>query len=108
MSLVKRLIDKIDKKKDEKDQIKVRDIFDPLWEVVADGDIDAQDFDLLVEAVRELIAYGIPLINVPWVPAVLESTTFDSWAVPLLQSFADEIVSFCFVRFNIPLPPDGE
>ena len=108
MSLVKRLIDKIDKKKDEKDQIKVRDIFDPLWEVVADGDIDAQDFDQLAESVRDLIAYAIPLINVPYVPAALESTAFDSWAVPLLQSFADEIVAFCFKRFNIPLPPDGE
>jgi hypothetical protein len=106
MSLVKRLIDKIDKKKDKTDQIKVRDLFDPIWDVVSDGDIDAQDFDLLVEAVRELIAYGIPLINVPWVPAALESTTFDSWAVPLLQSFADEIVAFCFKRFNIPLPPE--
>ena len=108
MSLVKRLIDKIDKKKDEKDQIKVRDIFDPLWEVVSDGDIDAQDFDSLVESVRDLIAYAIPLVNVPYVPAALESTAFDSWAVPLLQSFADEIVAFCFKRFNIPLPPDEE
>ena len=108
MSLVKRLIDQIDKKKDEKDQIKVRDVFEPLWEVVADGDIDAQDYDILVESVRDLIAYAIPLVNVPYVPAALESTAFDSWAVPLLQSFADEIVAFCFKRFNIPLPPDEE
>jgi hypothetical protein len=108
MSIVQRLIDKIDKKKDEKDQIKVRDVFEPLWDVIADGDIDTQDFDPLVDAVRDLIAYAVPLVNVPWVPAALESTTFDSWAVPLLQSFADEIVSFCFLRFNIPLPPDEE
>ena len=106
MSLVKRLIDQIDKKKDEKDQIKVRDVFEPLWEVVADGDIDAQDYDILVESVRDLIAYAVPLVNVPYVPAALESTAFDSWAVPLLQSFADEIVAFCFKRFNIPLPPE--
>jgi len=108
MSIVKRLIDKLDNKKDKKDQIKVRDVFEPLWDVIADGDIDTQDFDPLVVAVKELIAYAVPLVNVPYVPAPLESTTFDSWAVPLLQSFADEIVAFVFKRFNIPLPPDGD
>ena len=108
MSIVKRLSAKIDKKTDETDQIKVRDVFEPLWEVVADGEIDAQDFGPLVEAVKELIAYAVPLVNVPYVPAPLESTAFASWAVPLVQSFADEIVAFVFKRFNIPLPPDGD
>ncbi len=108
MPIVKRLIEKIDERKDEKNQIKVRDLFDPLWEVVADGDIDEDDYQPLVEAAKELIAYAVPLINVPYVPTALESTAFDSWAVPLLQSFAGEIVAFCFRRFNIPTPSEGE
>ena len=107
MPIVKKLIDRIEERKDDDGKLpKLVDIFAPLWDAVADGDIDTDDYPVLVAQFKEAIAYAIPLINVPKMPDRLEPMLFDSWAIPLLQGFADEIVAFVYSRFNIPLPPE--
>ena len=102
--LIKKLIDRIKDRKDDDGTIKPRAILAILIAVVKDGDIDTDDYEPLVEAVKQSLAYAIPLINIPYVPDALEGKVFDSWAVPLAQSFADEMVAACFEVFNIPLP----
>lgn len=108
MTIVKKLVDKIEDRKDDDGTIKPRAIVATLLAVVADGDIDTEDYWPLVDAVKQSIAVGIPLINVPYVPAAMEAVAFDSWAVPLAQSYADELVAAAFEQFNIPLPADAK
>ena len=105
MPIFKNLVDRIQTRKDKDGKLpKLRDIFTPLWDVISDGDVDADDFDDVVESFRRLIAYAVPLIDVPWVPEIIESRVLDPRVISLLQYFAPEIVSFVFSRFNIPLP----
>lgn len=80
-----------------------REILRTIIEVVKDGDIDTEDYPLLVEAVKEMFAKVIPIINVPYMPDALEDKLFDSWAVPLAQSYADELVAGVFGAFKIPV-----
>src|SRR3990170_9054346 len=82
------------------DEVKLRDILRSLVAVVKDGDIDAEDYPVVVEALKDLIAYAVPLINVPYIPDAMGSVAFDSWAVPLAQGYADEVVAGVFGAFN--------
>ena len=85
------------------DDVKLRDILRSLVEMVKDGDIDTEDYPELVSAVKEFFAVVIPLINVPYIPDAMESVAFDSWAIPLAQGYADEVVAGVFGAFNIPV-----
>ena len=108
MTIVKKLVDKIEDRKDDDGTIKPRAIVATLLDVVSDGDIDTEDYQPLVDALRQAMAVAIPLINVPYVPAAMEAVAFDSWAIPLAQSYADELVAAVFEQFNIPLPSDAK
>lgn len=104
MPIIKRLTDRIDEKRESDDTLKPRAIFTTLLEVVKDGDVDAEDYDDLVDAVKDLIAFSVPLINIPYVPSAVEATMFDPLVIPLAQSFADEAVAAAYQVFDIDLP----
>jgi len=71
---------------------------------VKDGEITTEDYLPLVSAVKALMEYAIPLMNVPYVPDAMEAVVFDSWAIPLAKGYADELVAAVFDVFHIPLP----
>lgn len=104
MSLIKKLNERIEERKDDQGKIKLSGLLTPILEVVKDGEVNSEDFPVLVDAVKEAIAVGIPLIDFPYVPNSLEPAAIDSWLIPLAQSFADELVKSAFQLFHIPIP----
>ena len=79
------------------------DLVRPLWNVVADGDIDTDDYDELVAALKEIVEETFPLIDIPWVPDRFEPIV-DRMLIPLFQGLCEQAVQFAYERFNIPLP----
>ena len=100
MAFIERLRENVTTRREVEDKTRMRFIFASLWDVVADG-IDADDFEPLVEAFRELIAEVVPMINVPYVPEMVEKRLIDPLVIPVLQGFADDIVGFVFERFGV-------
>ena len=104
MPMIKKLKQKFDEKVETAETPKLSHILSTLLDVVGDGSINTEDYDKLVEAVKELAAIAIPAIDIPRVPESLEKVAFDSWAVPLAQNYADELVDAVFEYFHIPKP----
>lgn len=85
-------------------QTRLSDLVVVIGDVVRDGDLDAEDFPRVVQAVKDVLQQVIPLINIPGVPGPLEGLAIDSWLVPLAQSYADELVRGLYHLLHIPLP----